>query len=204
MKTTTSLICALLGALSLPAWAVAAITLSVDPAAGERGKFAAEEIRREAAVPDRGGEATHIVITVATDGQAPAQGYGLRVQNEGGRRVITVRGDDATGAMYGGLDVAEAIRTGTLATLADADRQPHIAQRGIKFNLPLDLRTPSYSDSSDAAQGSGAASQELFENNWFSDPDAFPQVAIWGVLLTLVALAATLLQTVRGAGYALG
>ena len=152
MKTTPRLICVLLGALSLPAWAVAAITLSVDPAAGERGKFAAEEIRREAAVPDRGGEATHIVITVATDGQAPAQGYGLRVQNEGGRRVLTVLGADATGAMYGGLDVAEAIRTGTLATLADADRQPHIAQRGIKFNLPLDLRTPSYSDSSDAAQ----------------------------------------------------
>ena len=74
MKTTPRLICVLLGALSLPAWAVAAITLSVDPAAGERGKFAAEEIRSEAAVPGRGDEATHIVITVATDGKAPVGG----------------------------------------------------------------------------------------------------------------------------------
>ena len=30
--------------------------------------------------------------------------------------------------------------------------KPYIAQRGIKFNIPLDLRTPSYSDSCDAAQ----------------------------------------------------
>ena len=33
-----------------------------------------------------------------------------------------------------------------------ATDQPHVAQRGIKFNLPLDLRTPSYTDCSDAAQ----------------------------------------------------
>lgn len=36
-----------------------------------------------------------------------------------------------------------------------------------------------------------SASQNLFENSWFSDPDAFPQVALWGIGLTLVALGAT-------------
>jgi len=51
---------------------------------------------------------------------------------------------DATGAMYGGLDVAEAIRTGTFDTLKDSDHTPQIKQRGIKFNLPLDVRTPTY------------------------------------------------------------
>ncbi len=35
------------------------------------------------------------------------------------------------------------------------------------------------------------ASQDLFENSWFSDPDAFPQVAFWGIGLTLVGLGAT-------------
>ncbi len=35
------------------------------------------------------------------------------------------------------------------------------------------------------------ASQDLFENSWFSDPDAFLQVALWGIGLTLVALGAT-------------
>ncbi len=48
-------------------------------------------------------------------------------------------------------------------------------------------------DTADLAE-TASASQDLFENSWFSDPDAFPQVAIWGVLLTLVALAATVLS----------
>ena len=34
------------------------------------------------------------------------------------------------------------------------------------------------------------AGQDLFENRWFSDPDAFGQVALWGTLLTIVSLAA--------------
>lgn len=40
----------------------------------------------------------------------------------------------------------------------------------------------------------GADGQELFENRWFSDPDAFPQVALWGVALVAVALGATALS----------
>jgi sortase A len=66
-----------------------------------------------------------------------------------------------------------------------------------------DGATPAIDDA--LAEGAGAidsaglddtasASQDLFENSWFSDPAAFPQVAIWGVLLTLVALAATALS----------
>ncbi len=65
-------------------------------------------------------------------------------------------GGDASGAMYGGLDVAEALRLGPAAVNSlRADTRvhaPYIAERGIKFNLPLDLRTPSYSDGSDNAR----------------------------------------------------
>ena len=32
--------------------------------------------------------------------------------------------------------------------------------------------------------------EELFQNQWFSDPDAFPQVALWGSMLTAVSLGA--------------
>ena len=39
-----------------------------------------------------------------------------------------------------------------LADLADSDHTPHIERRGIKLNIPLDVRTPSYSDNSDSAQ----------------------------------------------------
>jgi hypothetical protein len=146
----TALLLAPLAALA------ASLDLANDPATGKPGKFAAEEIRREAAAKGMAlGEdanATRISITVGKEGKAVAQSYSIRVQNEGGRRVITVRGADAAGAMYGGLDIAEAIRTGTLDSLKDSDHTPHIKQRGIKFNIPLDVRTPTYSAWPDSAR----------------------------------------------------
>ena len=155
MKRTLTLLTALIVALWVPALA-GNFELVSDPATGGPGKFAAEEIRREAAAKGMtlgdDANATRISITVEKEGNTVTQSYRIRVQNEGGRRVITVRGADATGAMYGGLDIAEAIRTGTLDSLKDSDHTPHIAQRGIKLNIPLDLRTPTYTDPSDAAQ----------------------------------------------------
>jgi len=163
MQMNSLLGCAVMCGLFVSAAAAQTLTLTLDPAAAGPGQFAAEEIRRAAAA--RGGsvigadtnapaDAIPIKLTVGTPAgaKAEAQSYSIRVQNEGGRRVITVRGADATGVMYGGLDIAEAIRTGTLDALKDADQKPHIAKRGIKFNIPLDLRTPSYTDPSDAAQ----------------------------------------------------
>jgi len=143
--------------LILPIPAMAAnLDLAVDADADGPIQFAAEEIRREAAAKGMAvGEdssATRVALTVKKDGNASPQSYRIRVEKEGGRRTITVRGTDAEGAMYGGLDVAEALRTGTFDMIKDADQKPHIAQRGIKFNIPLDLRTPSYTDCSDAAQ----------------------------------------------------
>ncbi len=124
----------------------ASLNLTNDPSTGEPGKFAEAEIRREAAA--RPTEA-QITLSIEKDAKAPApQSY--RITREGTN--IRVFGSDAAGAMYGGLDVAEAIRTGTLDSLKDSDHTPHIAQRGIKFNIPLDLRTPTYSEPSDAAQ----------------------------------------------------
>ena len=155
MNRTLTLLTPLIVALSVPALA-ASLELVNTPATGGPGKFAVEEIRREAAA--RGmtfgndATATRIVLTVEKESDDAAQSYSIRVRNEGGRRVITVRGADAVGAMYGGLDIAEAVRTGTLDSLKDAAQSPYIARRGIKFNIPLDLRTPSYSDCSDAGQ----------------------------------------------------
>ena len=53
---------------------------------------------------------------------------------------------------YGGLDLAEAARLGALTELKEGEHKPYIERRGIKFNIPLDARTPSYSDAGDAAQ----------------------------------------------------
>jgi hypothetical protein len=80
------------------------------------------------------------------------QAYAIRRVSAAGRTWIIALGADTGGALYGGLDLAEAARLGTLAELKEGERRPHIAQRGIKFNLPLDVRTPTYSDNSHAAQ----------------------------------------------------
>jgi len=85
----------------------------------------------------------------ARDGE---QCYALRRIDGAGGSTVLVLGADPVGAMYGALDVAEAVRLGTLAEMRDSDHAPHVVRRGIKFNIPLDLRTPSYSDNSDAAQ----------------------------------------------------
>ena len=69
--------------------------------------------------------------------------------------VLRVRGGDTTGMMYGGLDVAEALRLGPdamMRVLEPRVRRPLVLRRGIKFNIPLDLRTPSYGDGATAAR----------------------------------------------------
>jgi hypothetical protein len=87
-----------------------------------------------------------VVIHVAADESTP-QAFEIRSSSSGKVEVI---GADPVGAMYGGLEVAEKLRI--QQPLVTGKHQPHIKQRGIKFNLPLDLRTPTYSDPSDAAQ----------------------------------------------------
>jgi hypothetical protein len=159
---------ALMVALSVSAVS-SGLELANDAATGGPGEFAVQEIRREAEASGMtlGTDAspTRIALTVGEPGAAAPQSYRIRVESDGGRRVITVRGADAAGAMYGGLDIAEAIRTGTLGSMKDSDHTPHIARRGIKFNLPLDLRTPSYSDCSDAAQ---ANIPEMWERDFWT------------------------------------
>lgn len=81
-----------------------------------------------------------------------AQSYAIRPRVTPAQTTYVVLAADPVGAMYGGLDLAEAIRLGSLTNLKDTEHSPYIAQRGIKFNIPLDARTPSYSDAGDAAQ----------------------------------------------------
>jgi hypothetical protein len=82
-----------------------------------------------------------------------AQGYAIRRQVDAGTTRWWVVGHDPAGAMYGALELAETVRIeGSLAGVRDRQVNPAIANRGIKFNIPLDARTPSYSDDSTSAQ----------------------------------------------------
>ena len=81
-----------------------------------------------------------------------AEGFSLSHAVRGRRHFFRIVSRDAGGAMYGGLELAEQIRTRGVDGVLDTARNPYLSLRGTKFNIPLDLRTPSYSDMSDSAQ----------------------------------------------------
>lgn len=81
-----------------------------------------------------------------------AEGFSIRVSKSGGAKTMWVFGADAGGMLYGALELAETIRLEGLDKVHDADQKPYLAMRGVKFNIPLDARTPSYTDVSDSAQ----------------------------------------------------
>jgi hypothetical protein len=82
--------------------------------------------------------------------QKKPQSYSIRVNRLGKGSTISVFAKDANGAMYGVMDITEAISLGKLNELTDEDKEPFIENRGIKFNISLDMRTPTYSGNNDA------------------------------------------------------
>jgi len=108
-------------------------------------QFAAKEINE--ALTSRGESAT---IVLAIDGSAKLKAEGFTIVKEGsGFKVI---GKDAAGAMYGGLDLAETIRSSGVDFIKPVQQNPYMPMRGIKFNIPLDARTPTYSAFGDATE----------------------------------------------------
>ena len=65
---------------------------------------------------------------------------------------VQIKGNDANGMMYGGFEVAEQLSM--KGRVEETLHHPFIKRRGIKMNIPLDARTPSYDDTGDAAQNS--------------------------------------------------
>jgi hypothetical protein len=122
------------------------------------GQFVADEISRAAGTP---GAQSPDFVELAIASQGEPQSY--RFERTNG--VVRVVGTDIAGLIYGGFDLAETIRLGTLRDLKPDEHKPHILRRGIKFNIPLDLRTPSYTDCSDAAQ---ANIPEMWEREFWT------------------------------------
>ena len=116
--------------------------------------FAVEEL--EAAFQEIGketrrvtGPEANVVISIgAEDGNLKTEGFSIE-QAEG---KIRVTGADAAGAMYGGLELAEQVRLYGPDQVKETLQNPYMERRGTKFNIPLDARTPSYTDVCDAAQ----------------------------------------------------
>ena len=75
---------------------------------------------------------------------------GFRIQNKNEKIIVT--GFDSAGLMYGTLELAEQIKLYGVKGVQSILRNPYLEMRGPKYNIPLDVRTPSYTDPCDAAQ----------------------------------------------------
>jgi hypothetical protein len=98
--------------------------------------------------------AISILAHLAANGTEKIEREGFRLRRQPGKGLehFYVFSADDAGAMYGGLELAEQIRARGVEGVIDTDRNPYMPMRGTKFNIPLDLRTPSYTDMSDSAQ----------------------------------------------------
>lgn len=76
------------------------------------------------------------------------QAYALRTTNAPQMSYWVLGGDD-TGAMYGGLQIAENINFKGFEGSYKEEESPYLKNRGIKFNIPLDRKSPTYYYSTD-------------------------------------------------------
>jgi len=74
---------------------------------------------------------------------AGEQAYAIRSTTKPDLSYWVLGGDD-NGVMYGGLQIAENIQFKGMAEAFHEDDAPHLKNRGIKFNVPLDKEAPTY------------------------------------------------------------
>ena len=75
-----------------------------------------------------------------------------------------ILGGDAAGAMYGGLQIAENIHFFGFGKAFNEEESPFLKNRGIKFNIPLDRKSPTYYNSTD-----GTSQKKAIEHVWNMD-----------------------------------
>lgn len=121
----------------------------------QKTEFAISEIRD--ALQERGlqlkkikdGKADLIFTLVPESIKIKPEGYQIEKSDDSG---IKITASDAAGTMYGGLELAEQIKLYGVEGVKPMQQNPYMEMRGTKFNIPLDVRTPSYTDAGDAGQ----------------------------------------------------
>lgn len=89
-------------------------------------------------------------LGIVIDKNLQNEGFQLSISKD--KRTVAIIAIDDSGLMYGAFELAEQIQIGGWKALKNTLQNPYMKMRGTKFNIPLDVRTPSYSDVSDAAQ----------------------------------------------------
>ena len=81
-----------------------------------------------------------------------AEGFNIQQVRDNETSNIFIVGYDEAGLLYGCLELAELIRLKGISAVSNITQHPYMKRRGVKMNIPLDVRTPSYTDMSDVAQ----------------------------------------------------
>ncbi|WP_372949509.1 alpha-glucuronidase family glycosyl hydrolase [Mariniphaga sp.] len=102
-------------------------------------------------INDKSGSNLLKELNVENIDELKEEGFIVNLSGENGR-TIWVLGKDDAGVMYGGFEVAEIIRLRGFNAIENQLQNPYMKVRGTKFNIPLDVRTPTYTEPSDAAQ----------------------------------------------------
>jgi len=122
-----------------------------------------------------------IQIRFHIDSRLAEEGYEI-IRNG---KDILVAGGDAIGLMYAGLEMSDYVALGRkLHMIERLSDKPYLKKRGIKFNIPLDARTPSYDDTGDAAQNNIATVWELDFWEQFLDKmakDRYNLLTLWSL-----------------------
>ncbi len=111
-------------------------------------RFGDERLR--AACRERGVACDYILIR---DGTLPEASYAADARGD----THILRAADEEGALAALLDLKDSVEARGAPLLDKGLHAPAIRRRGIKLNVPLDVRTPSYSDCGDSAQENIAA-----------------------------------------------
>ncbi len=76
------------------------------------------------------------------------QAFALRTTNKNHQSYWAI-GGDISGGLYGGLQLAENITFNSLNVSYNEEQEPYIKKRGIKYNIPLDKRAPTFNYNGD-------------------------------------------------------
>jgi len=71
------------------------------------------------------------------------QSYAIRTTSKG-QKSYWVIGADVNGAMYGAIQIAEQIGFDGFSGISNIEESPFMLNRGMKLNMPLDRRIPTY------------------------------------------------------------
>ena len=96
--------------------------------------------------------ASGIIKNAGIKNTAELKEEGFIIHTTGQRKTIYVLGYDDAGTMYGGLELAEIIKVKGIEAVQNQLQNAYMKVRGTKFNIPLDMRSPTYTEPSDAAQ----------------------------------------------------